>query len=233
MKKKLFAFCVACLCVLFGCSQGSAAQQASSSGSGSSSAAQEQSDVASGSDSESATQGQSDAASASSSTEDEINDIQAEGMPEYDFGFDEGEYLAKTYGLENVKRLDLVDSNQLAWFALNRVRVAVAVVDPESEKSKAMISEAQKGADAIGGTMMVRVYEPQRDAEDKNWDKLTKMLVDDGIANLEDISPERILLMNKQATDDNGSPAPVMSVITDTNDVQDTMKETFKLACCD
>ncbi len=232
MKKMLFVLCVACLCILFGCSQGSAAQQASSSDSGSSSAAQEQSDAASGSGSASATHSQSDAASGSSSADGEIKDIQAEGMPEYDFGFDEGEYLVETYGLENAERLDLVDSSQLAWFALNRVRVAVAVVDPEGEQSKAMISEAQKGADAIGGTMMVRVYEPRRDAEDKNWEKLTQMFVDDGIANLEDISPERILLTNKQAKDDDGSPAPVMSVITDANDVQDTMKETFALACC-
>ena len=209
MKKMLFALCVACLCVLVGCSQGSAAQQVSSE-------AQEQSGVASGSDSASA----------------EAAAVPSGGMPECDFGFDEGEYLRETYGVEDVERLDLIDSNQLAWLALNKVRVVVISANPEGEKSSAMVSEAQKAAKEIGGTWMVNVYEPQREAEGENWDALTEKLVDAGIANLEDISPEKTFLMNKQAKDDDGSFAPVMNVITDTNEIQGTMEEAFTLVCC-
>lgn len=216
MKKMLIALCLACLCVLFGCSQSSAGQQAASSDTGSSSAAQES----------------SGATSESASADAEACDVPADGMPEYDFGFDEGEYLVKTYGLENAERLDLIDSNQLAWLALNKVRVIVVAADPEGEKSKDMISAAQKSANGIGGTLMVSVYEPQRDAEDKDWAKLTEKIVDSGVANLEDIAPEKILLMSKQAVGEDGSPAPVKNVIAEADNVQTAIEEAFELACC-
>jgi len=203
MKKILLAICFASLCFLFGCSQSSAISQSQSSSSDS-----------------------------TSSTGASVSSASSKEMPEHDFGFDEAEYLTKTYGLKNADRLDLISSEQFAWLALNRVRAVAAIVDPEDETSKAMLPYAQEGVNTIGDTAMVYVYEPRRDAEDGDWNKLAKELVQAGVANLEDVAPGKVVQISKQAKDDNGSPAPVKKVVTDPNEVQDAVEAAYTLTCC-
>lgn len=203
MKKALLMLCFASLCLLVACGQGPAASQ-----------------------------GDASASDASDSTDSAACDVSSEGLPDYDFGFDEAEYLRTTYGLKDAEHLDLVNFDQFVWLALNRIRAVVAITDVEEEASKSILSSAQKGVDAIGGADTVYVYEPQRDAEDRNWGKLTEELVHAGIANLKDVAPGRIVHLSKQSVDESGSPAPVKKEITNPDKVQDAVMDAYTLICC-
>ena len=229
MKKTLIAVCPVSLCVLFGCSQSSTTSQEQASDSSTSSTSQERSSV---SDVSSASREQPSGSEASDSADSDVCEIPTGEMPEHDFGIDEAEYLVKTYGLSNADRTDLISSDQFAWLAQNRVRAVVAIADPEAGLSKNMVSLAQKGVNTAGGTAMVYVYEPKRDAPDGYWAKLTGELAKAGIANLEDVTPGRIVQMSKQTVDANGSPAPVTNVFTEVDDIEYSVADAFSLACC-
>lgn len=206
MKRFAIALCIVAIGMLTGCSQAS----------------------------EQATEVLDEAASTTTTADPDAtagNDPETDSseMPEVDFGIDESAYLAETYGLESEDNLDLIGYDQLVWIAQNRGQAVVVVADASDEASAAIIAEAQKAAAEFDAT--VYVYEPARDSAD-DLTALSESLVQDGIVNLEGLETGTIITLSKLTTDATGQPAPVTGVITDVEDVYETVKDTYGITCC-
>ena len=152
-------------------------------------------------------------------------------MPENSYGIDGPAYLQETYGLESAENVDLIDSDQFAWLAVNKGSSLVIIADPQDEQCAEMLAIGEENAGSMGAT--IYAFEPSREAGDaQDYDALAQSLVDRGVANLDGLSVGTAVVMSKFTTDPDGNPTPVQQVVEEPVGIYDAMVDFFMPSCC-